>query len=79
MVERLLHEYKPEDLWIFAYGSLIWNSEFEFVETLSATAYGWHHLRVTLAPQEAMRSYPASVYWPISAGCCLVAKGCNRP
>lgn len=42
MVESLLSEYKPEELWIFAYGSLIWNPEFEFLESRSATANGWH-------------------------------------
>lgn len=42
MVEALLLEYKPEELWVFAYGSLIWNPEFEFLESLSATANGWH-------------------------------------
>lgn len=42
MVEALLSEYKPEELWVFAYGSLIWNPEFEFLESRSATANGWH-------------------------------------
>lgn len=42
MVEALLSEYKPDELWIFAYGSLIWNPEFEFLESRSATANGWH-------------------------------------
>jgi cation transport protein ChaC len=42
MVETLLVEYKPEELWVFAYGSLIWNPEFEFLESRRATAYGWH-------------------------------------
>jgi cation transport protein ChaC len=42
MVDALLSEYKPEELWVFAYGSLIWNPEFEFLESRSATANGWH-------------------------------------
>jgi cation transport protein ChaC len=42
MVEALLFEYKPQELWIFAYGSLIWNPEFDFLESRSATAFGWH-------------------------------------
>ncbi|VVO28267.1 gamma-glutamylcyclotransferase [Pseudomonas fluorescens] len=42
MVEALLLEYQPQELWVFAYGSLIWNPEFEVVESRSATAYGWH-------------------------------------
>lgn len=42
MVEALLSDHKPEDLWVFAYGSLIWNPEFEFLEKRIATANGWH-------------------------------------
>lgn len=42
IVETLLSEYKPDELWIFAYGSLIWNPEFEYLESRSATARGWH-------------------------------------
>nr|WP_298690330.1 gamma-glutamylcyclotransferase [uncultured Dongia sp.] len=29
-------------LWIFAYGSLIWNPGFTYVEHLRGTAHGWH-------------------------------------
>ncbi len=50
IVEELLSQYKPDELWIFAYGSLIWNPEFEFLESRRATAAGWHRsfcLRLT--------------------------------
>ncbi|MDH5529424.1 MAG: gamma-glutamylcyclotransferase [Paracoccaceae bacterium] len=30
------------DVWIFAYGSLIWNPEFDHVEERLATVSGWH-------------------------------------
>lgn len=30
------------NIWIFAYGSLIWNPEFEFVEERLGTLAGWH-------------------------------------
>src|ERR1700738_1874881 len=42
MLETLLVEYKPEELWVFAYGSVLWNPEFEFLESRRATASGWH-------------------------------------
>ena len=32
----------PGDLWIFAYGSLMWNPEFEFVRSAPALLYGYH-------------------------------------
>ena len=42
VVEALRSEYTPVELWVFAYGSLIWNPEFESLESRSATAGGWH-------------------------------------
>lgn len=35
-------ECGDEPLWLFAYGSLIWNPEFEAAEARRATARGWH-------------------------------------
>jgi len=31
-----------EDLWVFGYGSLIWNPAFEFAEERCALLRGWH-------------------------------------
>ncbi len=31
-----------EDVWLFAYGSLIWNPALEFAERQVVTAHGWH-------------------------------------
>ena len=42
IINQLLAEYTPTELWVFAYGSLIWNPEFEFRESWRATANGWH-------------------------------------
>jgi glutathione-specific gamma-glutamylcyclotransferase len=39
---QLLQEYAPERLFVFAYGSLIWNPEFEVVSQRPATVSGWH-------------------------------------
>jgi cation transport protein ChaC len=33
----------PEDgFWVFAYGSLIWNPAFDFIDSRVAVAHGWH-------------------------------------
>jgi cation transport protein ChaC len=39
---RLAETNREQDLWVFAYGSLIWNPVFETVERKRATAFGWH-------------------------------------
>ena len=50
MADSVLSEYDPEHLWVFAYGSLIWNPEFLIHEQRRAVARGWHRsfcLRLT--------------------------------
>ncbi|MEZ5784466.1 MAG: gamma-glutamylcyclotransferase [Rhizobiaceae bacterium] len=42
MAEAILTLHDPEHLWVFAYGSLIWNPEFHPVEQCRAVAAGWH-------------------------------------
>lgn len=42
-IEQTLQQQKLDaDIWLFAYGSLIWNPLFKFVEHRSGTIYGWH-------------------------------------
>jgi len=42
VADAMLQQHSPEVLWVFAYGSLIWNPEFEFIEQRRAVARGWH-------------------------------------
>jgi len=41
-VGEILANAPPGDFWVFAYGSLIWNPAFDFVEKRPAVAAGWH-------------------------------------
>jgi cation transport protein ChaC len=43
MFEEILSRHDAaQDLWVFGYGSLIWNPAFEFVERRRAVLHGWH-------------------------------------
>ena len=42
LATELLKQHSPEELWVFAYGSLIWSPGFEVVEAIPSTAIGWH-------------------------------------
>jgi len=42
IADILLEEYSPKRLHLFAYGSLIWNPEFEHSLAETAVADGWH-------------------------------------
>lgn len=42
-IERLLADHCPEcDIWVFGYGSLVWNPLFHFEERRAATLRGYH-------------------------------------
>ena len=42
-LSSMLVDVAPDDdVWVFAYGSLIWNPAFHFVEKRIATVHGWH-------------------------------------
>ncbi|MGB3756958.1 MAG: gamma-glutamylcyclotransferase [Rivularia sp. (in: cyanobacteria)] len=46
-----LNSHKPNtDVWLFAYGSLIWNPAFKFTERRVGTVYGWHRRFCLRAP-----------------------------
>jgi cation transport protein ChaC len=42
LVDRLIEETPTNGFWVFAYGSLIWNPDFDFIERRVAVAPGWH-------------------------------------
>lgn len=41
---RTILSQRPDDspVWMFGYGSLMWNPAFEYVESAAATLHGWH-------------------------------------
>lgn len=49
--ETLKHQNPDSDVWIFAYGSLIWNPIFNFVEQRVGTIHGWHRRFCLWVPQ----------------------------
>jgi glutathione-specific gamma-glutamylcyclotransferase len=57
-VARMLSSRPPGPFWLFAYGSLIWKPETEFVELRTAIARGWHR-RFCLGWDERFRGKPA--------------------
>lgn len=42
LADRLMDHLGNEDLWLFAYGSLIWKPTSEFVEYRRGKVHGWH-------------------------------------
>jgi cation transport protein ChaC len=42
LTETLLNELGSQKLWLFAYGSLIWKPNFNFVTQRRGTIHGWH-------------------------------------
>ncbi|MEQ1770298.1 MAG: gamma-glutamylcyclotransferase [Devosia sp.] len=60
MAEQTLAAGPEGDLWLFAYGSLIWKPDFEFVEQRRAVVTGWHRaFCMTLTRWRGTREVPA--------------------
>ncbi|MGL5078293.1 MAG: gamma-glutamylcyclotransferase, partial [Waterburya sp.] len=49
-IEATLQQNSTKELWIFAYGSLIWNPLFEYLERCVVAVEGWHRQFCLLAP-----------------------------
>jgi cation transport protein ChaC len=60
-----------EDLWIFAYASLIWRPDFEFVEQRPAKLHGWHRaLKMWSRVNRGTPAVPGLVFALLSGGSC---------
>ncbi len=72
MADALLAQHDPEHLWVFAYGSLIWNPEFEAVEQRRAVAAGWHRsFCLKLTRWRGTRELPALMLALDRGGTCV--------
>ena len=49
-IQETLQKKSSQELWIFAYGSLIWNPLFEYCDRCSVTIQDWHRQFCLLAP-----------------------------
>lgn len=59
------------DLWVFAYGSLIWRPEFPFREQRHARVHGWHRaLKMWSRINRGTPECPGLVFGMLSGGCC---------
>ncbi len=72
MLQRTLQEWGGhEDLWVFGYGSLIWNPDFDFAERRPAKVHGWHRaLKMWSRINRGTPERPGLVFGMLSGGCC---------
>ncbi len=72
MLEQTLHHWGGlQDLWVFAYGSLIWNPEFVPRQRCRATLYGWHRaLRMWSRINRGTPEQPGLVLALLPGGAC---------
>ena len=49
-IKHTLQQQSSKELWIFAYGSLIWNPLFDYSDRCSVLLEGWHRQFCLLAP-----------------------------
>lgn len=72
LLERTRHEWGGRsDLWVFAYGSLIWRPEFGFAEQRPARVHGWHRaLKMWSRINRGTPECPGLVFGMLSGGSC---------
>ena len=56
LTEQLMEDMAGDDLWLFAYGSLIWKPNFSFSEQRRGMVHGWH--RAFCMEQKRWRGSP---------------------
>ncbi|WP_027016559.1 gamma-glutamylcyclotransferase [Comamonas composti] len=72
MLEQTLQRWGgQQDLWVFAYGSLIWRPDFVFAERRAARVYGWHRaLKMWSTINRGTPQCPGLVFGMLSGGSC---------
>ena len=72
MLDKVLHDWGGHsDLWLFGYGSLIWNPGFEFAERRPAKVHGWHRaLKMWSRINRGTPERPGLVFGMLSGGAC---------
>ena len=71
LVDRLLAQYRPRTLWVFAYGSLIWKPAFTTAEPHRGTVRGWHRsFCMELVRFRGTREQPGIMMALDRGGCC---------
>jgi glutathione-specific gamma-glutamylcyclotransferase len=69
--KRLLEQHRPEEFWIFAYGSLIWKPAFTAAEHRKARVHGWHRsFCMELVRFRGTREQPGIMMALDRGGCC---------
>jgi len=72
MLERAISQWGGhDDLWVFAYGSLIWRPDFDFSERRPAQLHGWHRaLKMWSRINRGTPQCPGLVFGLLSGGSC---------
>ena len=72
MLEKALREWGGHgDLWLFAYGSLIWKPDFDYEERRPARVHGWHRaLKMWSRINRGTPERPGLVFGMLSGGSC---------
>jgi cation transport protein ChaC len=72
MLQKVLADWGGhDDLWVFAYGSLIWKPDFEYTERRSARVHGWHRaLKMWSRINRGTPERPGLVFGLLTGGCC---------